>query len=93
MLSVNHFWRGVSEFVGGTLNFVQRGQHFSAHVENLLPGERLWGIIRSKQPILDSELQVISDPTLVFDRKHLKKALPVLILITFLWGLGNFSFR
>jgi len=96
-LSIHHSWRGVAEFVGGTLDITQQGQHISARAEKLLPGEQLWGLIRTKTPIEDSALQVISDPTLVFDREYLKVFLQryglVLIPIVFLWWLGNWHRR
>jgi hypothetical protein len=96
-LSIHHSWRGVAEFLGGTLDITQRGQHFSARVERLLPGEQLWGLIRTKTPIEDSALQVISDPTLVFDREYLKVFLQrygfLLIPVVFLWWLGNWHRR
>jgi hypothetical protein len=96
-LSISHGGRGVAEFLGGTLHFTQRGQHFSAHVERLLPGEQLWGLIRTKRPIEDSALQVISDPTLAFDRESLKVFLQwyvlLLIPVVFLWWLGNWRRR
>jgi hypothetical protein len=96
-LSIHHSWRGAAEFLGGTLDTTQRGQHFSARVERLLPGEQLWGLIRTKTPIEDSALEVISDPTLVFDREYLKVFLQryglLLIPVVFLWWLGNWHRR
>jgi hypothetical protein len=96
-LSIYHGWRGVAEFLGGTLDITQRGQYFSARVERLLPGEQLWGLIRTKTPIEDSALQVISDPTLVFDRAYLEMFLKryclLLIPVLFLWWLGNWHTR
>jgi hypothetical protein len=88
---------GFAEFLGGTLDITQRGEHFSARIEGLLPGERLWGLIRTKTPIKDSTLQTLSDPTLVFDREYLKVFLQryglLLIPVVFLWWLGNWHRR
>lgn len=96
-LSIHHTGLGIAEFLGGTLDITQRGQHFSARVERLLPGEQLWGLIRTKSPIEDSAFQVINDPTLVFDRKYFKLFLQryslLLIPVVFLWGLVNWHRR
>jgi hypothetical protein len=98
-LSINQRGLSSAEFLSGSgpLEFTQRGGSFLVHVEKILPGEQLWGVIRTKKPIGDSQLQVISDPTLVFDRESLKKFLKwyglVLIPLFFLWWLGNWHTR
>jgi len=93
-VSVDHSGRGPVAVLEGTAGFTRRGQRFEVRVEKLLPRETVWAVFRSRQRILPKELQVISDPTPVFDWAEFRwfvwyYYVPVLLLITWLWVLGN----